>query len=33
MREDVLKDVVGGDVAGDGAEQVDDLADVFAQQV
>ena len=35
FRKDVLKDFVGGDGAagGDGTESVDDLADLFAQQV
>ena len=35
FRKDVLKDFVGDDGAagGDGTESVDDLADLFAQQV
>lgn len=35
FRKDVLEDFVGGDgtTGGDGAEVVDDLADIFAQQV
>ena len=30
LREYILEDVVGGDFACDGAQVVDDLADVFA---
>ena len=31
--EDVAKDLVGGDVAGDGGEVVDALADVLTQEI
>lgn len=33
LGEDVVEDFVGGDLAGDGAKVVEDLAEVFAQQV
>lgn len=33
VAEDVAKDLVSGDIAGDGGEVVDALADVLAQEI
>ena len=33
MAEDVAKNIIGGDVAGDGGEVVDALADVLTQEI